>query len=260
MAPIEYARIADLYDVYVQTTFDISFFLNEAKKSAGEVLELTSGTGRVSIPLVEAGIHLTCVDSSPEMLAILREKLDRRGLSASVHRMDIRQLALGRRFDLIIIPFHSFAELLSPSDQRRTLVGIYDHLSESGRFICTLHNPPVRLRPADGRLRLRGRCSLESDGGTLLLWGLETYDPEEGVVNGLQFFETYDPDGVMRSRRVLETRFRLLQKAGFEELVCAAGFEVVALYGDYAYAEFQEDKSPFMIWVLQKQGRLQKWG
>ncbi|MDJ0554187.1 MAG: class I SAM-dependent methyltransferase [Microcoleaceae cyanobacterium MO_207.B10] len=52
----------------------IPFFLNEAK-NCKNVLELISGTGRLSIPLLEAGIPLTCVDNSPQMLEILRQKI-----------------------------------------------------------------------------------------------------------------------------------------------------------------------------------------
>jgi hypothetical protein len=41
----------------------------------GPVLELIAGTGMVSIPLIEAGVDLTCEDSSQEMLAILDHEL-----------------------------------------------------------------------------------------------------------------------------------------------------------------------------------------
>lgn len=242
---IEYARVADLHDAYVQVTFDIPFFLSEARKISGEVLELMAGTGRVSVPLVEAGVRLTCVDNSPEMLAILREKLEKRGLSACVYQMDVRELALRKQFDQVIIPFHSFTELLSPSDQRKALAGIHEHLSETGRFVCTLHNPPVRLKSVDGRLRLWGKYPLDNRQRILLLWGLENYDPVNHTVNGLQFFEEYDANGLMRAKRLLEIRFRLLKRGEFEELAKSAGFKVVALYGDYSYSEFKEDTSPF---------------
>ena len=71
------AYVAGLYDTYVNTTFDVPFFLNEAKGVSGEVLELMAGTGRVSIPLIKAGVRLTCVDRSSAMLTILEEKLER---------------------------------------------------------------------------------------------------------------------------------------------------------------------------------------
>ena len=87
-----YETIADLYDIYVTDTFDIDFFVNETKKSSGDVLELMSGTGRVSIPLLEAGVKLTCVDISAELNAVLENKLQQMGLNADIYQMDVCEL------------------------------------------------------------------------------------------------------------------------------------------------------------------------
>jgi ubiquinone/menaquinone biosynthesis C-methylase UbiE len=81
---IEWDRAAPFYELYAQATFDIPFFTQEVTKIPGDVLELMAGTGRVSLPLVKAGVHLTCVDNAPEMLAVLRQKLAREHLSAQV--------------------------------------------------------------------------------------------------------------------------------------------------------------------------------
>jgi len=139
---IEWDHVAPFYDTYTQATFDIPFFLQETTKSSGEVLELMAGTGRVSLPLVQADVHLTCVDNAPEMLARLQQKLAREHLSAQVHEMDVRHLTLNKQFDLVILPFHSFAELISATDQKQALASISDHLASGGRCICTLHTPP----------------------------------------------------------------------------------------------------------------------
>jgi hypothetical protein len=87
----------------------------------------------------------------------------------------------------------------------------------------------------------------------LLVLGLERYDQGTHIVHGLQFFEEYDASGVMQRRTLLEIRFCLLSTDEFEDLARSAGFEVVALYGDYSYSEFQEDTSPFMVWLLEKE-------
>lgn len=249
---IDYARVADLYDTYVQTTFDVQFFLKQAKETSGEVLELMAGTGRLSIPLIEAGVRLICVDNSPAMLAILERKLKERTLCASVYEMDVCKLSLDKEFGLIIIPFHSFSEILAPFDQREALSAVYEHLAKTGRFICTLRNPCVRLKSVDGQIRLIGKYSLDKTKGTLLVWSSENYSANSHVINGLQLYEEYDANGVMLSKRVLEIQFYVHQKDEFEELATSAGFKVVALYGDYSYSVFEENTSPFMIWVLRK--------
>lgn len=251
MEPIDWSRVADLYDAYVDVAFDIPFFLREARQTTGEVLELMSGTGRVSVPLLEAGVRLVCVDRSPEMLAVLRAKLAARGLAAPVYEMDVCALALDRRFPLILLPFHSFAEILSPEDQRRALASIYAHLADGGRFVCTLGNPRVRLQLVDSHLRLRARRAL-AGGQTLLLWVLETHDETRRVVDGAQFYEIYDARGELLSKRMLELHFRVPEREEFEALAADAGFHIAALYGNYDAAPFEPETSPFMVWILER--------
>jgi SAM-dependent methyltransferase len=248
-----YDLVADLYDIYVPVTFDIDFFLQETKKTCGQVLELMSGTGRVSLPLLEAGVKLTCVDFSAALNEILESKLRQKGLQADVYTMDVCQLAIPKKFAMIIIPFHSFAHITSPDDQAQALARIKQHLAPGGTFICTLGNPKVRQQAVDGQYRLLRKYTIPEIQGTLLLWVVENFsatDPQ--VVEALQFYEQYDCTGVLTSKRLLELHFRLTGKDEFEALAQAAGFKIKALYGDYSYAEFREQSSPYMIWLFKR--------
>ncbi len=250
--PIKYANVADIYDSYVQTTLDIPFLLDQVKEGSSDVLELMCGTGRISLPLIEAGATLTCVDKSPEMLAILEQKLVQRGVSATLHTDDICDLNLNKQFDRILLPFQSFAEIISPVDQQQALTCIHKHLSPHGQFICSLHNPKIRLKTVDGRLKLKARPSMPNGSGSLMLWTMETYDPDNQVVHGLQFIETYNQYGVLQSKRFMEIQFSVIEKETFEIMLNDAGFSILAFYGDYSYGDFQPMTSPFMIWRLGK--------
>jgi len=249
MSEAHYARIAGLYDVFVTTDFDVPFFISEAQKAGAEVLELMAGTGRLTVPLLEAGIPVTCIDFSAEMLAVLQEKLAQRGLKAEAHQMDVRHFNLGRRFKQIVLPFQAFHELTTEADQRLALERIREHLDEEGLFICTLHNPPVRLKSVDEQLRLVGRHDL-AEGGQLHVWLLQRYRAATGTVEVLEFFEEYDEQGLMRTKRYSALQFSLLEPSTFERLIAEVGLGVVDLYGDYTYAPFDPDTSPFTIWVL----------
>lgn len=250
-----YDYVADLYDIYVPATFDIEFFVKETAKASGEVLELMSGTGRVSIPLIEAGVKLTCVDLSAASNAILEGKLHQLGSEADVYQMDVCELQLPKKFDMIIIPFHSFAHITSPDAQRKALTRIHQHLAPGGTFICTLANPRLRRQTVDGQLRLFRKYPLTDAQGALLLWIAENRNTADNrVVEAMQFYEEYDAKGVLVSKRVLELHFRLASKDEFEELAKAVGFEIKAFYGDYSYSEFDDESSPFMIWLLENPG------
>jgi len=249
MPAMDYSKVAELYDLYVQTEIDVPFFLQEAE-SCRDVLELTSGTGRLSLPLLRQGVPLTCLDSSPEMLAVLRRKLQAHGLSAPVYEMDVTGFSLPVKYDLIIFPFNAFAEIITPDAQRSTLSAIHAHLADQGRFICTLHNPPVRLKTADGQVHLRGEFPLPDEGGKLRLSSLERYDSEAGLVTGAQIYEIYNAAGEMQEKWSLDLHFYLHTRESFEELARTQAFQIKDFYGDYERSSFQPDSSPFMIWVL----------
>jgi SAM-dependent methyltransferase len=251
MAAIDYSQVAELYDAYVQAEIDVSFFLKEAQGSQS-VLELTSGTGRLSIPLIQAGVPLSCLDNSPEMLAVLQRKLLAKGLSAPVYLMDLCDFSLPDSYDLIIIPFNSFAEISQPDSQRRALTTIRSHLTERGRLICTLHNPAARLKLVDGQIHWRGSYPLPEKAGTLMLSTVENFDANSQLVKGAQFYEIYAPDGVMQMKRFVTIEFYSHTRESFESLAQAQGYTISAFYGDYQRSVFDPEKSPFMIWVLSK--------
>ncbi len=249
MPAMDYAKVAELYDVYAQTSLDVPFFI-EVAQGCNAVLELTSGTGRLSVPLLEAGVPLTCLDSSPEMLARLRQKLERRGLSAPVYTADVCTFSLPRQFDLILIPFNAFGEITAPDSQRAALAAIRAHLAPGGRLIVTQHNPLLRLKACDGQIHLRGQFALPEGKGTLFLSSMERYDAQAQRVTGAQFYELYTPEGVLQSKRFVDLQFCVHSREAFEALARSQGFEVAALYGDYARTEFQPETSPYLIWTL----------
>ncbi|MDJ0747636.1 MAG: class I SAM-dependent methyltransferase [Xenococcaceae cyanobacterium MO_167.B27] len=250
MAAMDYSQVAHWYDIYVNTELDVPFFLNEAQNSK-RVLELTSGTGRLSIPLLEAGVSLTCVDNSPEMLAILHQKVAAKGLSANIYEMDMCNLTLQEKFELIIIPFNSFSEILRIDEQRQALKGIRNCLTETGRFICTLHNPSIRLKSVNKQLMFRGKYSLPHE-NTMFLWSVEECTLQNSLVKGTQFWEVYTRNGEMQRKSFLDIQFYLHQQSEFQKLAESQNFHLINLYGDYSYSEFQKETSPFMIWVLGK--------
>ena len=245
---IDYDRVAEIYDLYVTADYDVPFFLSEAANVDAPVLELTSGTGRLSLPLIQAGVQLTCVDASEGMLDVLSRKLKERGLHADVRCANICHLRLPTSFQLAILPFQSFMEIVGEELQRQALSAVFACLSPGGRFVCTLHNPCVRRTQVDGVLRIVGR--FPTSNGTLVVSGFE--QGGRPVVTRLQFFEFFGNDGQMRSKLLWPMEFELVEKDQFELMARDAGFRVLQLYGNYDRSPFDVMRSPVMIWVLRK--------
>jgi SAM-dependent methyltransferase len=252
--PNWYAQIADLYDGLIRYDEDIPFFLEACKAAEGEVLELMAGTGRVSVPLLEAGIPLTCVDRSPEMLARLRAKLHDRRLTATVVESDVRQLALPRKFALAILPFNSFSEVVEESDRKAVLGRVREYLEPRGRFICTLHNPSVRIRRMKEAPHEERRFPDPAGRGDVIFRLFCEFRAASGIAVGTETFEIYSPASELLERREVPIRFCLPEEGWFREAAGEAGFTIESLHGDYDGSEFHESSSPYMIWSLAKGG------
>jgi SAM-dependent methyltransferase len=248
MQPIDYNSIAEIYDLYVTADHDIPFFISETKSVSVPVLELMAGTGRLSLPLIEAGAKLTCVDSSSAMLEVLSRKLKQRGLHADIICADVCRLSLPTQFELAILPFQAFMEIIGEENQRTALAAVFRCLVPGGRFICTLHNPAIRRKQVDGLLRLVGQFPIES--GTLVVSGFE--QGGNPVVLRQQFFEFFDGEGRLVEKRLLQMKFAFVEKNEFEHMAQSAGFRVAQLCGNYDRASFDPVQSPVMIWRLEK--------
>ena len=67
---------ADFYDHYTPgMSGDVRFYVEEAQKAGGPILELACGTGRATIPIAQAGLNIVGVDLSGDMLSIARDKI-----------------------------------------------------------------------------------------------------------------------------------------------------------------------------------------
>ena len=246
---IKFDQVADIYDFYVNVDFDIQFFLKEAEDFEGGILELMCGTGRVSIPLLESGKQMTCVDYSKGMLNSFEQKIKHKDYPVNLVQMDVTHLDLNKKYGLIILPFHSITEITSTDLQMKALQSISSHLDKNGVFILTLQNPKTRLKTADGIPRVMGKFSLE-DGKQMIISYMNQYNESDKIVSGFQFYEIFDSTNTLIEKRFLEINFKPISDSELREMIQLTGLEIIEIYGDYNYGEFDEETSNFMIYKM----------
>jgi SAM-dependent methyltransferase len=249
--PIQFDTVADLYDSYVTTNLDIPFFLDETFGFDDKILELMCGTGRVSIPLLEAGRKLCCVDYSEKMLDVFRNKISN-SYPVRLIKMDVTNLDLKEKFGLILLPFHSLSEILSSKLQFKALKSITNHLRPGGSFICTLQNPTIRLQSADGELRKLGEFTIDDSRKVTVIY-LNKFDKKTGIVSGFQQYEIYDNSHKLLDQRILEINFKPIWDSEFKNYLKNLDLEIISQYGDYNKTPFNENTSNFLIYKLIKQ-------
>jgi SAM-dependent methyltransferase len=131
-----YDAIARIYDPWSVTVVeDVPFYLAEAKKSGGPVLELGVGSGRIAVPIAAAGIEVVGVDLSAGMLEVARERAELAGVSIDLRLGDMRDPPVDGTFPLVIVPFRSLLHMETDDDRRAALRAVAAHLAPGGRFV-----------------------------------------------------------------------------------------------------------------------------
>lgn len=132
---------AEVYDIDkpVGHSFgDVEFYRERLGSCAGRILEPAVGSGRVLIPLLEAGLIVDGIDNSPKMLAACRARCVERGLDPVLHEADIASFSLPDKYEAIIIPAGSFLLLENREQSLQALARFREHLSPGGRLILDL--------------------------------------------------------------------------------------------------------------------------
>lgn len=145
---------AAFYDVVSQAypfRGDIDFYAALAGPAGASVLELGCGTARIVIALAERGYGVFGVDLAPAMIQRAALKCERLppevGRRIALMQGDMTRLALGRRFDAVIIPFYGFAHLADPEARARALAVVAEHLRPGGEAAIHLPAPAMLRRP-----------------------------------------------------------------------------------------------------------------
>ncbi len=254
--PSLYDEIAEYYDWEHQFfEDDIQMYLGFAAGRQEEILDAACGTGRILIPIAEAGHRITGVDSSPAMLKVARLKVDAAGLAARVKVVcaDLRSVVLRRRFGLALVALGSFHHITTLADQRATLRNLGEQLVQGGILILDLVNPaPEWLAAGDGALVHQLTGPFPDAMGTELVSKFVARTATFGTQSEHQFL-LYDrtlPDGTLL-RRAVQMELRFLFRYEAELLLSEAGFRVRDVYGGY-FMEPYDGTGSRMIFVAER--------
>lgn len=132
---------AEVYDISLspgRSFGEVEHYRERLKDCRGRILEPAVGNGRILIPLLEAGLTVDGLDSSPEMLAVCRRRCSERGLDPTLHKGEMQSFSLPERYEAIIVPAGSFLLLTDRRDSLAALRRFREHLVAGGRLIVDL--------------------------------------------------------------------------------------------------------------------------
>ena len=143
-----------LYDLeYDDQIEDIRHYVQLAKNSCGPVLELGCGTGRLTLPLARAGLHVHGIDLSPHMLRQLTHRLADETEDVKrrirVWQGDFEHVVSDTRYPLIIWPFNALHHCREPEQLHAVLDRVSALLLPDGVLAIDCYLPDVGLYDRD---------------------------------------------------------------------------------------------------------------
>jgi len=231
-----YDEIARFYDPWSRSvTEDVGFYVDQALASGGPVVELAVGTGRIAVPIAQAGVALIGVDSSPGMLAVAREAAEIAGVRdlLDLRVGDLREPPVSERVPLVICPFRSLLHMETEEEKLRALRAARTLLESGGRYVFDVFAPSrddiveTHDRWLEREPGIYERAAWDEGSRTL---SLSVRSGDASVTFGLHWLSA--PEWL-----------RLLDEAGFE---------VEALYGWFDSRPYKDDED--MVFVCRRRG------
>jgi SAM-dependent methyltransferase len=238
--PSPYDAIAALYDPWSRSvTEDIDFYVQQASKAGGAIVELGVGTGRIAVPVAQDGISVIGVDDSPRMLEVCRQRAEAAGVSALVDLRlgDLREPPVDEHVNLVACPFRAYLHLPDDAERRRALAAARRVLAPGGRLVFDVFAP--------------GRDDIEETDGRWI-------EREPGI------WERADWDTAARTLTLRvrgeagETTMRLAWASASEwrRLLETSGFEVEALYGWFDRRPYRGGEDS--VWIARRPERARR--
>ena len=249
-----YDELARYYDLsHDRLIEDVPFLLQQATESGGPVLEIGCGSGRLLVPLARAGLDVTGVDLSPEMLARAEARLaaEPAGVRRRVRLLgsDVRTLRLPgeETFGLILFGYNTFMHL-DETAAGAALKQLRPLLRPGGRLLIDVASPlMLSLAADDPDFVLEDTLTDALHGETVRQFTAYESIPGEQVVEVSWLYEVVGGDNAEPSRTKARLRYYYLYPHQYDLLLTLTGFRLLALYGDYAGGAFDEESERLIM-------------
>lgn len=251
-----YAAIAAWYDLeHADVTDDIEMYRDFAAGTGGPILELGCGSGRVLIPLAEAGHRVIGVDASATMLARCRAAAQTAGVTGGITlaQGDMTDLHLHERgVKLAIVALGTFNHLATLADRRAALAAIRVHAAPGALLVVDLAQADARrfAQVAEsGQIIHIGTWHDNTTGTILTHTAAARLGTSPGTLALTHWYDAH-PQGGALTRTCIETTLAQITQSEMALLLAATGWRLRECYGDHALDPW-DDLSPRLIVTAQ---------
>lgn len=217
-------RLAATYDAINPPERDYDFYVRLAGDKKLAILDMGSGTGRLSLKLAARGHRVTGADPAPGMMLAARAKPDADKVTWVLS--DATSLSLATRFDLIVMTGHVFQVFLGDGEIRAVLGNLRRHLAPGGRIAFETRNPAVREWESWSPELTREQVAVPDIGPVTVHYAVTREDARSVT------FETHFDFGG-GDVVVTPTSLRLMDQPTLKKLLKESGLKPLAWFGDW---------------------------
>jgi SAM-dependent methyltransferase len=243
----------DLYDLlYGDVTEDIELYLKLTEKYE-KILEYGAGTGRITIPLINAGHRLVALDLEDVMLEKLKNKIINNPKlinNIEIVHADMATYCSNEKFDCIIIPLTSFNYLTTLNQQKNCIENISNNLKENGIVILELLSPNTFLEGVTNNMHFIKKIEYESD-KYYEYWRNTHINVSNGEISQNRLFKLFNSDGYLITEETLFWNNKYVSIEDFKTLIRESDLVIDALYGNCQLEEYN-NQSPDIFIKLKK--------
>ena len=234
----------ELYDLFRggDDLDEIGFYIEKISELGGSCLDVGCGTGRVLIPLAHAGVEITGIDSSPEMIANCIKNLEEENIKTDTIEGNMINFDLGKKFNSLIVPGGSFQLIHDYDDAILTLKNFRSHLQSGGTLIMSLFNPfyEISHEHLDGVWRLEKDEIIEDTNERALCHTCMDLDRCEQIMQVTNRYELLDESGIAKQSEVKTSLIRWYGKYEIKLLLEKSGFSNITTHGDFQDLEYED--------------------
>lgn len=230
-----------LYDVENENIQELSFLLEWAEKATfgnQPILDLGCGTGRLTIPLANAGYTMIGIDVHEGMLQRAKEKANP-GSSIQWLLQDCRNITMEQKAPLAYMVDHIFQHFLTNQHQDELLKSVHQVLSSNGYFIFNTRFPSVEelLQPCEEQYE---RTITDQNGREVKIFYKMEYDSVQQIQHYKTIRRFYQAKELLKERvSTIDLRYsypqeieRTLALGGFKLIHCFKGWDAKPLNSD----------------------------
>jgi SAM-dependent methyltransferase len=250
-----YDLLARYYDlIHAHLIDDLDFVLDLAAECDGPILELGCGTGRLLLPLVQAGHMVTGVDNEEAMLDRARQHLDKEAAEvrkrATLLLSDSRSLSFPAGTDCFALVLFSYNTLFHfrPEGIRQTLRRIRANVCQDGRLFLDVTNPNlIEEIVTDDHPVLENTFLDPVAGETIIQKSQSWIDFAEQCLHTTWIFETWKQSGQLADHASVEVEYWYQFPHQLEILLQQSGFRLERIMGGYDRSKFDEESERLLV-------------